>query len=189
MVSESGLYQAETFYWCDPAFPWRKAMRVTAAAVARWCRYYYAKLLAGRKECRGDIVRTGLLPEDPSEKDSFLDALFDWIEACSHVSTFRLILHDEPISDGNGDARFAYYEEVDSWFLRLTEREFRELQDAWRSAGLPEDLFSPEEEFFCVPWRGTGFLSRLWRFLGVRKCYSPREAEAAGVRKEDRREW
>jgi len=170
------------FWWALPGFPEDRALEVTARTVARWCQSFRAEMLAPRKECKGDTKREGSLPENPDDKEAFVQELISWIKRCSVVSTFRLLMDDSPILETE-QPKFAYFDEIDSWFLRLDDREFLELRDAWRKAGLPEDLFAPEDDFFCVPWPGTGLLARLWRLLGVQKCYSPKEAEAEGIEK------
>ncbi len=176
-------YLADTFYWYNPDFPMTTALRVTAATVGRWCRYYEAQIMAPDR-CKSDESRReGVLPDDLHDRSAFIERLLRWVESCSVAFTFRLVMDDSPIKDGvQGDPKFARYED-DTMVLHLREEEFRELQESWRSAGLPDDLFAPEEDFFCIPWPGSSLWARLWRALGVLKCYSPKDAEHDGLAK------
>jgi hypothetical protein len=178
------IYLADTFYWHDPNFPAMEALRVTATTVGKWCRYYDARLLAPRKCDSAEVNRWGRLPDAPGDRVAFIGSLLEWLERCSVVWTFRLVMDDSPIEKETlEDPTFALYDELGALELNLTREEFADLQAAWRAAGLPDDLLAPAGEFFCIPWPGEGLFARLLRVLGVQKCYSPREAMHAGVTK------
>lgn len=62
------IYMTELFYWQDQRFPFQKAFLVTARAVAQWCTYYQAKLLAPARRYQGPIENQGILPSEPVKK-------------------------------------------------------------------------------------------------------------------------
>lgn len=176
MGSKSGcqMYLAEPFHWNDGDFPRAMARRVTVLGVARWVRFYEAHLLAPRRHCRRRRVRRGALPTAVAARAPALDALLRWLEDCSQVDTFRLLLGER--SDTlTQDPLFARWEEDIETTLCLTPARFAALRKVWQEAGLPPDLFALADEFTCQPWPGTSWKARLLRWLGVEQCLSPRE--------------
>jgi hypothetical protein len=172
-------YLAELYYLQDRRdFPFRKAVSVTATTVGRWSSHFSAEVIVTGAE---DVARTrkrGPLPAGPEEKATFVAELVDWIfENSMADALFRLWLDDEPEPRSSQAPKFDHHDDSGSWVLNLTEREFAELQTAWKVQGLPQDLFYPEEETRCVPYPGPGMKARVLRFVGVQKCYTPKQWE------------
>jgi hypothetical protein len=170
------VYLAELAYFEQKDFPLRQAVLVTAVTVASWCRYYHARILAPRPKSFSPTERSGVLPEAPSEKEAFVQALVAWLldqSLCEDL--FYLLLDDNPLPSTRSPTRFAYYDTTSSWVLDLSPEAFALLQARWQEQGLPTDLFYPETEVRCVPYPGQGFVPALLRRLGVQKCYTPRQ--------------
>ncbi len=188
-ASAPTLYSAELFYfWDTPDFPFRRAVEVTAATVARWSTHYYAALLAPRADCPGPRRRHGPLPASPDARAAFVADLVRWLFQSSSVDdVFALMLHTQPVPDPSAaaGAKFAHYDDTCCWTLSLTSDEFARLQDAWRAHGLPADLFYPADAEICVPYPGTRWWARLLRLFKVQKCFTPKQWEHARPAAED----
>lgn len=172
------LYSPELYYLQDRKnLTFRKAVLVTATTVAQWCSYYDAKLLAPKTRDLAPKQRNGSLPLDSQEKAAFVSELVNWIFENSLMDDlFVLFLDDEPIPQTERVAKFDHHDDTCCWVLSLSKGEFAELQAAWEAHDLPQDLFYPPPEFdYCVPYQGDGWKARLFRFLGVKNCYTPKQ--------------
>jgi hypothetical protein len=173
-------YSPELYYLQDRKnFAFRKAVLVTATTVAQWCSYYDAKLLAPKDSDLAPKQRTGALPSDSQEKEVFLNELINWIFENSWVDDlFVLFLDDGPVPRSEGVAKFDHHDDTCCWVLNLSEGQYAELQAAWKAHDLPRDLFYPPPEVdYCIPYQGDGLKARLYRFLGVKNCYTPKQWE------------
>lgn len=175
------VYLAELHYLQDQkAFPFRQAVLVTAAAVSRWSSYYSARLIAPRSKIVATQSKSGSLPPNMDERESFVVELVSWLfENSIADQLFYLLLDDEPDPGSGQVAKFDHHDDTGSWALGLTGKEFSELQVAWEARGLPADLFYPEEESHQLPYPGSGLKARLLRVIGVKKFYTPRQWEHA----------
>ncbi len=164
-------YEAELAYWQDQAdFPFWDALRVTVRTVAPWCRFYRAELLAPTRDAPAERRRHGLLPADPAARAAFVDDLVGWLQHYDEARVFRLQLNSTPF-----EAAPALFDRPDDdccWTLTLTEAQFRALQAAWASAGLPTDLFYPEGVEVVVEHRRGGCLGFTWEFV---RAFTPRQ--------------
>ena len=172
-------YLAELYYLQDQeGFPFRKAVTVTATAVAHWCGYFYAKIIAPITKQVEPLERSGSLPESLQEKEAFVAELLQWLfENSIADEPFCLLLDDKPLSQPGVVAKFDHHDDAGCWVLTLSDHEFSELQTRWREEGLPEDLFYPESQGLCIPYPGEGIKSRILRALGVQQCYTPKQWE------------
>ncbi len=164
-------YLVERYYFDShpPIVGLREALAITAKAVARYSTHYRAELLTPKRGTPLPTIRAGALPSPEEEKDHLVEALITWLYTYSVGETFRLVLL-------RGEEEVFHFPEVHvDWYLHITPAEFKGLRDIWRAHGLPEDLFFPEDNLRCVPWPGHRWRDRLWRLLGVRKCFTPRE--------------
>jgi len=126
------LYTINQKYFtkAEPSFL-KKAIHVTAVAVGEFCRHH----------------TNGPLPDGHRQKEVFIEALVTTIFAVSErkeTEEFQLLLDLQPIAKIQEQGlipKFAHHDDTFSWVLNLTEGEFRKLQQAWRSAALPIDLF------------------------------------------------
>lgn len=173
-------YLAELYYLQDQkALPLAKAVRVTATAVAQWCDYFYAKIIAPTTKQVKPLEKSGSLPKNLQEKEAFVTELLQWLlENSITDELFCLLLDDQPVPQAGRIARFDHHDDTCCWVLNLSDDEFYELQITWREQGLPEDLFYPEWQTLCVPYPGEGMKARLLRALGVQKCYTPKQWES-----------
>lgn len=175
-----GTYVAELYYLQDhkKTFPYRRAVKVTAQAVSRWCAYYYAKLLAPLSDRVRPRERAGRLPADPAERERFVGDLVDWIFANSVLDDlFVLFLDDRPVPRPRQMPKFDHPDDTCCWALNLNAEEFATLQAVWREHGLPEDLFYPPERTICVPYKGRAVGGKVLEALGFQKCYTPKQWE------------
>jgi hypothetical protein len=174
------IYLAELYYLQDqPGFPFHKAVSITATAVARWCNYFYARLIAPKANSTVE-ERQGPLPAAAHEKETFVAECICWLlENSMTPQLFCLLLDDEPLPRSGRVAKFDHHDDTCCWALNLSELEFVELQRVWKTHNLPEDLFYPEHQNRCLPYPGTNWKARLLRVLGVQKCYTPRQWDAA----------
>lgn len=170
------LYFPELAYLQDqPQFPLHQAVRVTAATVARWCTHYEAKLISANRKIE-PIKQEGQLPSEPAAREEFVAALVGWLMENSITEVlFYLVMDDQPVPQSGRIAKFDHHDDTDCWVLNLSESEFAVLQSAWRSHGLPEDLFYPEGSAIRVPYPASGWKGKLLRLLGVQKCYTPKQ--------------
>lgn len=169
------IYTAELFYWQDrQSFPFQKAFLVTARTVAQWCTHYHAKLLAPARNYQGAIEKRGILPNESTEKTSFVTDLVQWIFANSEIDElFYLLLDNQPVQQANRVAKFDHHDDTCCWVLNLTEIEYAILQHSWSENGLPINLFYPQQETLCLPYPGNSLKAKVLRLLGVQKCYTP----------------
>jgi hypothetical protein len=156
-------YLPEDYYFRDiHGFPVDLASRVTMRALARHADRYSARVLwpPGVPD-RHDVP----LPEDPQDRDGAVDALFDWIKSFPtdrpHLVGWILRRGDE-IAANQLDG---FPEELD-----VTEETFADLQDAWRTSGLPNDLFYPARDQRIV----TELVDEEGKVFARRQFYSPR---------------
>lgn len=169
------IYAAELFYLQDQRdFPFQKAVLVTAKTVAQWCSYFQARLLSHSRTYRGLTEKQGMLPTNPLDKQAFITELVQWIFAYSEIQElFFLLLDKKPPPHTEKVATFDHHDDTCCWFLSLDPEEFVMLQEAWRRNDLPLDLFYPQEETICLPYPGSNLKSKVLRFLGVQRCYTP----------------
>lgn len=176
-------YLAELYYLQDQAaFPYRKAVLITATTVGRWSRYYYAELIAPTSVHTDPKRKTGPLPVNPQANELFVTQLLTWLfEDSASRELFRLRMSAEPVAEAGGEAQFDHHDNPASWVLRLTASQFAQLQAAWEAHRLPTDLFYPEGQTICIPYPGEGVKARLLRLLRVQKCYTPKRWEARNM--------
>jgi len=157
-------------------FPFRKAVTVTATAVARWCDYFYARIIAPITKQVRPLERSGPLPKNLQEKEALVAELLQWLfENSTTDELFCLLLDDKPVPQPGIVAKFDHHDDTCCWILTLSDNEFSEVQTEWREQGLPEDLFYPEWKTICVPYPGEKMKSWLLRAVGVQKCYTPKQ--------------
>jgi len=135
------------YFFSQKDFPFEKAFLVTASAVARSCTHYLAELItpvAGVEEKE----KSGELPKDPHELARSLSEIVKWLFSSSeNPELFAFFIDDAELgSDPKKIAKFDHHDDTCCWVLNVSEDEFAGLQDAWRSEGLPEDLFTPCDE-------------------------------------------
>jgi hypothetical protein len=173
-------YLAELHYLQDQKdFPYQKAVRVTAAAISRWSSHFYAELIAPTSKQIGLVEKSGPLPTDAQDRETFVTETLNWLfENSISDELFCLFLDDEPTPKPGKEARFDHHDDTCCWVLTLEENEFAELQSIWGANGLPEDLFYPEQGGVCIPYLGTGLKARFLRALGVKRCYTPKQWES-----------
>src|SRR5712692_2105228 len=75
------------------------------------------------------------------ERERLIDELYDWLEA--HLSAEDNSAYATAVSLWNGDTVALDQSEGFPGLLRLTAEQFKELQRAWLSQGLPDDLYYP----------------------------------------------
>jgi len=170
-------YLPELYYLQDyKEVPLPKAVIVTATFTAKWCDYFYAKILAPRTKRLRSWERYGSLPANLQQKELFVTNLLHWLFENSFTDElFCLRLDDKPVSRTSIVAKFDHPDDTGCWTLNLSDDQFAALQDHWRKQELPEDLFYPETNALCIPYPGTGIKSRLLRVLGIQKCYTPKQ--------------
>ncbi|PWH18033.1 MAG: hypothetical protein DDG58_07130 [Ardenticatenia bacterium] len=171
------IYLAELHYLQDqPCFPFQKAVSVTAITVARWCNYFYARLITLKANSTLVEERRGPLPAVAQEREAFVADCVCWLlENSITPQLFCLLLDDKPLPRSGRVAKFDHHDDTCCWVLNLSELEFAELQRVWKANNLPEDLFYPENQNRCLPYPGTDWKAKLLRVLGVQKCYTPRQ--------------
>lgn len=169
------LYAAELFYLQDRHdVPFQEAVLVTATTVAQWCTHFRARLLSYPKGYTDVTEEAGRLPLEAADKERFVAGLVTWLFEHSTVKElFYLLLDDRPVPQKERIARFQHPDDTCCWLLNLAEDEFAMLQEAWRRNGLPADLFYPAQAMRCIPYPGRSLKSKLWRALGVKRCYTP----------------
>jgi hypothetical protein len=173
------VYLPELYYLQDQSdFPFRKAVLVTATAVSHWSSYYCAKLIAAKSNRIAPKSKSGSLPLNMKKREDLVAELVSWLFENSLVEDlFYLLFDDEPVPQSGLVAKFDHHDDTGSWALDLAENEFAELQAEWKEHSLPEDLFFPEGNAFCLPYPGGGLKARFLRSIGVKKCYTPRQWE------------
>ncbi|MEI6221467.1 MAG: hypothetical protein WCP97_01755 [bacterium] len=173
-------YLPELYYFQDKAaFPFRKAVQVTASAVTEFCSHYSLEVLAPKEN--GDWIRIGELPKDSGNKKEFIVTQLEWIFQNSFTEElFRLYLDDKPI-ETNESLKFGHHDDTCCWELSLSDDEFKTLQSVWEKHALPTDLFYPEHLGVCVEKKPKIFLGKVFWKLGLRfqRCYSPKQWEIA----------
>lgn len=177
------LYLPELYYFFDSKdFPTEKAITVTAITVAKWSQYYRAELIEPKKGI-SNTVRTGKLPDNKSQIETFIKKLLLWIFDSStiRVDLFSLFLDSYPLEDKwentNRDvAKFDHHDDTCCWVLNLTKTEFEKLQQVWKDNNLPTDLFYPEGKGITVK-DTKGILKKFLSYLGFRKIYTPKQWE------------
>lgn len=170
------LYSAELYYLQDQKdFPFQKALLVTSTTVVQWCHYFDAEIIAPKTNHITPKRKSGALPASSTEKDLFIADLLHWLleHSLSH-DLFRLLLDTEPIHHQK-TAKFNHPDDTCCWTLNLSEEEFKQLQQQWQNNNLPPDLFFPADQTICIPWPGSGWRSKILRFLGAKKCYTPQQ--------------
>ncbi|MEI6221468.1 MAG: hypothetical protein WCP97_01760 [bacterium] len=134
-------YSPELFYFFDQeGFPTRKAVTVTAIAVASFCSYYYANVFT-----IGDVPKEGKLPQDSQAREKLIESIISWIYGdCASESAFGLHLWEKH-PDSEDNRKFDHPDDTCCWGLELTDSEFKAVQDAWVKNDLPLDLFYPTD--------------------------------------------
>ncbi len=175
------LYLPELFYLQDePKVDLEIAIEVTAVAVSRWCNHYEARLIAPLAKALNPTQQSGALPEDLAEREALVRHVVKWLlENSNPPDLFYLMLDDAPLPQRGKIAKFDHHDDTDCWTLNLSEAEFAELQRAWKDNGLPEDLFYPQGQQICIPYRGKSWTARLFRAVGAQKCYTPKQWQHA----------
>ncbi len=166
-------YFIENYYISDD-FPMLYAIKVTAKTIARFSPYFYAQPLSLVPE---QIIgkRFGLLPSDPSERETFVCDLVEWLFENSNVDFYFTLLLDNKPPFEHLSPKFGYYDTSDNWNLNLSEAEFAQLQSSLVEHNLPADLFYPSHLRVCVELPETEKLGLF--IIGARRCYSPKEWE------------
>jgi hypothetical protein len=175
-------YLLDEYYLQETAkggkIPFEKTVLVAAKTVGRWCVRYEAGLIASKNGVK-ETRREGVLPEDPAEKERFIEGLVNWIFENNEITElFKLTLYDGYKDSGQKNAaKFDHHDDTCCWIIRLNEEEFRQLQKTCLENGLPEDLFYPRNMAVCVdikPSRYSKWLRPL-DFLSYQRCYSPKQ--------------
>ncbi len=126
------LYTINQKYFtkADISFLKRSILR-TAVTVGEFCRHH----------------TSGELPEDARQREVVIEAMvkeiFSDLEK-NATEEFTLFLDPKPIAAIQKQgvvAKFDHHGNTSSWVLNLTEGEFKKVQHAWRTSGLPLDLF------------------------------------------------
>ncbi len=185
------IYTSEPVYFTQgpysgPLVPLARAVRVTAKTVARWCGRYEAGLIIPRRKGQANEGRSGKLPDDPDEREAFIEGLCDWLfEHSLTPDLFKLFLYS---SDGitiGEVAPFDHHDDTCCWALNITPAQFAELQSAWERASLPRDLFYEASKAVCEE-SPSGPIGQFFRWLGCsfggKGCYSPKEWERKSKR-------
>jgi len=109
----------------------KRTILLTAITVGEFCRHH----------------TSGELPEGARQKEVVIEAMvkkiFRDLEK-NATEEFTLFLDAKPIATIQKQgviAKFDHQDDTSSWVLNLTEGEFKKVQHAWRSSGLPLDLF------------------------------------------------
>ncbi len=132
------IYSPQAKYFAHSDFDFDKALKTTASFLALECNYYRAQLLTPKRGTV-DTKKEGEMP--PTRKGEFISQLVDWKTMYSRdVKVFAIFLDEAEIS-GEKIPKFAYFKDISSWFLNLSESEFAELQKQLQENGLPNDLF------------------------------------------------
>lgn len=117
----------------------KRSVLLTAVTVGDFCRHH----------------TSGELPEGKRQKEVVIEAMVKKIFSAlekNQTEEFTLFLDSMPIATLKKQgviAKFDHHGDTSSWVLHLNEGEFKKVQQAWRTAGLPPDLFKS----FC---HGTG---------------------------------
>jgi hypothetical protein len=109
----------------------KRSILLTAVTVGDFCHHH----------------TSGELPEGKRQKEVVIEAMvkkiFRDLEK-NETEEFTLFLDPTPIATIKKQgviAKFDHHGDTSSWVLSLTEGEFKKVQHAWRTAGLPPDLF------------------------------------------------
>jgi hypothetical protein len=109
----------------------KRSVLLTAVTVGEFCRHH----------------TSGELPEGKRQKEVVIEAMvkkiFNDLEK-NASGEFTLFLDPAPIATIKKHgvmAKFDHDGDTASWVLHLTEGEFKKVQQAWRTSGLPLDLF------------------------------------------------
>lgn len=158
-------YVPEFYYFYNqPGSLLAEAIRVTATHLAQFCTQYEAKLIAPNK---GVLIteKHGELPTSPAEKAHFVAELIQWFTSNSEFpDLFCLRLYNEP-RNPQECAIFDHSDDTCCWVLNISEIQFTSLQHAWQEAGLPHDLFYPENKTTVVS-KPLGWFGRVLTRLG-----------------------
>jgi len=126
------LYTTNQKYFAEPDSAFlKRTILLTAVAVGEFCHHH----------------TSGELPEGARQKEVVIEAMVKKIFCDlekNATEEFTLFIDAKPIADiqkQGGIAKFNHKDDTSSWVLNLTEGEFKKVQHAWRSAGLPLDLF------------------------------------------------
>ena len=139
----SMIYLSEIEYLRNRNFPFKKAVRVTAKAVTKWCKIYSAGIIACKQGVSKDEIR-GKLPNNKIEKEKIVDTTINWIFKNSCVrDLFALFLYKDASMK---HSKFDHHDDTCCWILNLTKEEFKQLQKEWKSNNLPADLFYPQNK-------------------------------------------
>ncbi len=137
------IYSPQAKYFAQTDFDFDKALKITASFLGLECNYYRAQLLVPKRGTV-DTKKEGEMP--PTRKGEFISQLVDWKTMYSRdEKVFSLFLDEGQIAEeqiaNRKIPKFAYFQNVSSWFLNLSESEFAELQKQLQKNGLPNDLF------------------------------------------------
>lgn len=149
------IYHSELYYFYDTKdFPSEKAFLVTAKAVSRFCKDYYAELIAPKKGVK-DKTKSEDLPGDITKREKLIEEILTWIRENSEVNDlFALFLYGNPRNTNSEECeKFDHHDDTCCWALNLTEEEFAELQAEWRKNQLPDDLFYPRNLGIQKGWK------------------------------------
>jgi len=173
-------YLPETFYFDQADFPFKKAVTVTAKEVGVWCGYCRAQILSPKKggQCE---ERFGPIPQE--NKEAFIESTINWIfENSETEDLFALFLDISPIPQLNDPGfscpKFCHHDDTCCWNLELNDEELNRLQLKWKEAGLPEDLFYPEDKAVHIT-KELGPIARAVAVFGgsmsLEKIYTPKQ--------------
>ena len=172
------IYLPELYYLYNTKFPFKKAVKVTAKSVGKYCSGYKARLISNDKSVK-ETLKEGKLPKSPKEKEIFIEKLVDWIFKNSWVKDlFALFLYKDYPPNKKGIAKFDHHDDTCCWSLYLEKKEFSELKKSWKKNNLPEDIFYPESKQICISQKD----GIVWKSLkkigftgGSYKCYTPKQ--------------
>lgn len=172
--NNQSIYYFENYYYKNNDFQfYKKALLVTAQAIAGWSKDYHAKLFAPKRGLK-EIEKKGLLPEQ--NRDKFVAETIKWLFENSQYEgniTFHLSFNQSEKADK--PASFDYADGVCCWCLFLTEEEYQDLQKVWEKHNLPKDLFFHENLMIKAKPSGKTFKSKLSKILGGGYYFSPKE--------------
>lgn len=180
-------YFPELYYFFDQKdFDRKKAILITAQHVAQYCHSFEAKILMTVDTNAQEKERAGALPANLQEKKDFVAELCEWIwkfSACEEL--FFLFFFQN--TENRTQLRFDHHDDTCCWNLQLTPQEFAGLQESWRHAGLPEDIFFHEDKVITIDLP-LGWFDRLLLKLGFsvekKRQLTPRRSEhSVGLQK------
>ena len=147
----------------------KKLVMTVAKYFSNFCSNYEAGLIIPINKSADNNDRKGKLPEQ--DKDEFITDLVNWIlDNSLDKDLFKLFLYNEQRTKET-ICPFDHHDDDCCWALNLSTDEFSKLQEKLTKNGLPIDVFYDNEKVVCIKSKG------LAGFLGMQKCYTPREYE------------